>query len=61
MKYKLLATKSPKGNSGGGLKVKSIVVNDEAGAKYETENIINVDNIIGEIKQMVTNLIFFEN
>ncbi len=34
--YKLLATKSPTGNSGGGLKVTKITVNDDAGAKYET-------------------------
>ncbi|MEE3999179.1 Ig-like domain-containing protein [Tenacibaculum sp. FZY0031] len=36
IRYKLLATKSPSGNNGGGLKVAKITVNDEAGATYET-------------------------
>jgi hypothetical protein len=37
MSFKLLATKSPMGNSGGGLKVKNIIVKGDAGEKYETE------------------------
>ena len=37
MSFKLLATKSPRGNSGGGLKVKNIIVHGDAGEKYETE------------------------
>ncbi len=34
--FKLLAAKSPKDRSGGGLKVAKITINDEVGAKYET-------------------------
>jgi hypothetical protein len=36
MVYKLLATKSPIGNQGGGLRVSKITVNGDAGEKYET-------------------------
>ena len=44
MSYKLLATKSPKGNNGGGLKVAKITVNDDTGAKYETTYDYHVPN-----------------
>ncbi len=37
MKYKVLATKSPMGINGGGLKVKEIVVKDQQNNKYITE------------------------
>lgn len=46
MKYKLLATKSPLGNSGGGLKVKEIIVEDELNNEYITEYDYRVPNTI---------------
>ncbi|WP_272149611.1 hypothetical protein [Tenacibaculum aiptasiae] len=46
IKFKLLATKAPSGNSGGGLKVSKITVNDDTGAKYETTYDYRVPDLV---------------